>query len=59
VEDGVDIRSLQLLLGHKNISTTEKHLKGLRNGKLRISIEGWSLAAMIRVQKGMPSCRAA
>lgn len=55
----MDIRSLQLLLGHKNISTTEKHLKGLRNGKLRISIEGWSLAAMIRVQKGMPSCRAA
>lgn len=33
LQSGLDIRSLQLLLGHKNLSTTEKYLKSLRLGE--------------------------
>ncbi len=45
LQSGLDIRSLQLLLGHKNISTTEKYLKSLRLGDLRDKIEKSLLTA--------------
>lgn len=44
LQSGLDIRSLQILLGHKNISTTEKYLKSLRLDDLRDKIENSSLA---------------
>jgi integrase/recombinase XerD len=47
LQSGIDIKSLQVLLGHKNIATTEKYLKSLRLGDLQDKIETSSLAAMI------------
>jgi integrase len=40
----VDIRNLQVLLGHKNINTTEKYMKTMRLEKLREKVENSSLA---------------
>jgi site-specific recombinase XerD len=40
----VDIRSLQTLLGHKNIATTEKYLKTMRLEQLREKVENSPLA---------------
>ena len=48
LQSGVDIRSLQIVLGHKNIATTEKYLKSLRLDDLHDKIESSSLAAMIQ-----------
>ena len=45
LQSNVDIRSLQLLMGHKNLSTTEKYLKSLRLDDLRVRVEASSLAA--------------
>jgi integrase/recombinase XerD len=47
LQSKLDIRSLQVLLGHKNIATTEKYLKSLRLGDLRDKIEQSTLAAFL------------
>jgi integrase len=47
LQSDVDIRSLQIMLGHKNIATTEKYLKSLRLDQLRAKIEASSLAAYV------------
>lgn len=47
LQSNLDIRSLQILLGHKNIATTEKYLKALRLGDLRDKVEQSSLAALL------------
>lgn len=47
LQSELDIRSLQVLLGHKNIATTEKYLKSLRLGDLRDKIEQSTLAAFL------------
>ncbi len=35
LQSGIDIKTLHTLLGHKNITTTEKYLKALRLDDLR------------------------
>lgn len=47
LQSGVDIKTLQTLLGHKNIATTEKYLKSLRLDDLRHKVEASTLAAML------------
>lgn len=47
LQDGIDVRSLQLLLGHKHLSTTEKYLKALRVADLGKKIEASSLARFV------------
>lgn len=47
LQSGIDIKTLQTLLGHKNIATTEKYLKALRLDDLRTKVESSTLAAML------------
>lgn len=47
LQSGIDIKTLQTLMGHKNLSTTEKYLKSLRLADLRGKIEESSLAAYV------------
>lgn len=47
LQSGVDIRSLQLLLGHKHLATTERYLKSLRIGDLSAKIEASKLAELV------------
>lgn len=47
LQSGIDIKTLQTLLGHKNIATTEKYLKSLRLDDLRHKVESSTLAAML------------
>jgi len=47
LQSGIDIKTLQTLLGHKNIATTEKYLKSLRLDDLRHKVEASTLAAML------------
>ena len=47
LQSGMDIRTLQVLLGHKNLSTTEKYLKAVRLDQLEEKIESSRLAAFL------------
>ena len=47
LQSGIDIKTLQTLLGHKNIATTEKYLKSLRLDDLRHKVEASTLAALL------------
>jgi integrase len=47
LQSGVDIKSLQVLLGHKHLSTTERYLKSLRLDDLRDKVEASTLAALV------------
>lgn len=47
LQSDIDIKTLQTLLGHKNIATTEKYLKSLRLDDLRHKVEASTLAAML------------
>jgi integrase/recombinase XerD len=47
LQSAIDIRTVQFLLGHKNIATTEKYLKSLRVGDLSQKIEASSLAKLV------------
>jgi integrase/recombinase XerD len=49
LRSGVDIKSLQILLGHKNLATTEKYLRSLGVLDLRGKIEKSSIAALIKM----------
>lgn len=48
LRSGLDIKSLQVLLGHKNLSTTEKYLKALRVEGLRPRIDRSLIAKLVR-----------
>jgi integrase/recombinase XerD len=48
LRSGVDIKSLQTLLGHKSLATTEKYLKSLRLHDLEQKVENSTLASMLR-----------
>ncbi len=47
LQSGVDIKSLQVMLGHKNLSTTEKYLKSLGLVSLRAKIDKSTIARML------------
>jgi integrase len=47
LQSGIDIRSLQLMMGHKHLSTTEKYLKAMRVADLGAKIEASSLARFV------------
>lgn len=48
LRSGVDVKSLQVLLGHKNLATTEKYLRSLPPVGLRSTIEKSIVAAVLR-----------
>jgi integrase/recombinase XerD len=48
LRSGVDIKSLQTLLGHKSVATTEKYLKSLRLHDLEEKVENSTLAGLLR-----------
>jgi integrase/recombinase XerD len=45
LQDGIDIRTLQGWLGHRDIASTMIYLKGVRNADIQIRIDKGSLAA--------------
>jgi len=47
LQSGVDIKTLQTLLAHKNLATTEIYLKALRLVDVQVKIESSSLAAYL------------
>jgi integrase/recombinase XerD len=47
LRSGVDIKTLQYLLGHKNLATTEKYLKSLPLEDLQVKVESSTLAALL------------
>jgi integrase len=48
LRSGLDVKSLQVLLGHKNLATTEKYLRSLPPVGLRSKIERSIFAAILR-----------
>jgi integrase len=47
LQSGIDIKTLQVLLGHKNLSTTEKYLRAVRLDELEQRVESSRLAAFL------------
>jgi integrase len=47
LRDGVDIKTLQVLLGHRDLATTDKYLKALMGDGLKAKVEASSLAAFL------------
>lgn len=47
LQSGIDIKTLQVLLGHKKLETTERYLKALRLKDLKGKIEQSSLAKLL------------
>ena len=45
LQDGIDIRTLQQWMGHRDIASTMVYLKGLRNSDVQARINKGSLAA--------------
>lgn len=48
MRSGVDIKTEQTLLGHKNMATTEKYLKSLRLDDLRQKVESSTTTAVLQ-----------
>lgn len=47
LQSGVDIKTLQVLLGHKNLAATERYLKALGVEDLREKVESSTIAAIV------------
>jgi integrase len=47
VQSNIDVRSLQILLGHKHLSTTEKYLRSRRLADLRDKVEASTVASFL------------
>jgi site-specific recombinase XerD len=47
LQSGVDIKTVQVLLGHARLETTERYLRTLRLKDLRQKVEKSSLAALL------------
>ena len=45
LQDGIDIRTLQQWMGHRDIASTMVYLKGVRNSDIQVRINKGSLAA--------------
>ena len=45
LKDGVDLRTLQQWMGHRDIASTTVYLKGVRNSDIQARINKGSLAA--------------
>ena len=47
LRSGLDIKTVQILMGHQRITTTERYLQGLRLNELRDKVESSSLAGLL------------
>ena len=45
LQDGIDIRTLQQWMGHRDIASTMVYLKGVRNSDIQVRLNRGSLAA--------------
>lgn len=54
LQSGIDIRTLQILLGHKQLSVTEKYLRALRLDEIEAQVESSRLAAYL-IPPGPPA----
>jgi Zn-dependent peptidase ImmA (M78 family) len=45
LQDGIDIRTLQQWMGHRDIASTMVYLKGVRNSDIQVRLNKGSLAA--------------